>query len=385
MRLYSLLFLVILITVLSLSISKEVYPADDSLDNKQNQINQIETDLSHEKAQYLQFDQKEKSLLDQLSDIEKGINEKKIILKNLGVNVQVAQDDLKKQRAALQKTEKSFNKMKNLLDRRLAAFYKYAKRGYLRIFADTKDLTQLNHMIKYLTVILDKDRSIMKQASKEHEDYKQQISLVEKNLKTISDMKEEESLNLSSLKTDLDNKVILLSRIHREKEFYGTAVKELGSAAENLKDTIKNLDNKDSKTTILPSGFAELKGKLPLPIDGKIVKDNKKSKENIFKSLKGIYITASFGTDVKSIFKGRVDYSGQLKGYGQVVIINHGSRFYTLSAYLSHREKAEGDMVEKGDVIGQVGETGLMTGSALYFEIRNGESNLDTLKWLKVH
>jgi septal ring factor EnvC (AmiA/AmiB activator) len=243
-------------------------------------------------------------------------------------------------------------------------------------------------MIKYLRVILDKDLMLIRQASREHQDFKQQVSVVEKKIKTISDIKEEESNNISSLKAELEKKVILLSRVHKEKEFYETAVIELGSAAEGLKNTITDLDNRENKkkdkTTVLPSGFADLKGKLPLPVKGKIIKGNRQSGENIFNSLKGVYISGSFGADVKSIYQGRVDYSGQLKGYGQVVVINHGERFFTISAYLARRNKNEGDIVEKGEKIGQIGETGLLAGPALYFEMRKGDTNLDPLKWLKV-
>jgi murein hydrolase activator len=388
MRLYSLLCLVMSIL---LFITIEAHSADDSAmsENKQTQIN-IETDLSHEKEQYLNFDQKEKGLLDQLSDIEREVNEKKIILKDLSVNLQTAQEDLKKQKEVLNGLESSLNNNRFLLNKRLVAFYKYARRGYLRIFANTNDLSQLNHMIKYLRVILDKDLVIIKRASRERQDFKQQVFLVERQLKTISGMEQEENRKVASLKTDLEKKVILLSRIHKEKEFYETAVKELGSAAENLKDTIRSLDSreekiKENKTTVLPSGFAELKGKLPLPVEGKIAKDRKASANNILSAHKGIYINGSFGADVRSVFQGRVDYSGQLKGYGQVIVLNHGSRFFTISAFLSRRSKVEGDMVEKGEIIGQVGETGLATGSALYFEMRKGDANLDPLKWLKVN
>jgi murein hydrolase activator len=388
MRLYSLLCLVISIL---LFITIEAHSADDSAisETKETQIN-IETDLSHEKEQYLNFDQKEKGLLEQLSDIEKAVNEKKITLKDLGVNLQAAQEDLKKQKEDLNGLESSLNNTRFLLNKRLVAFYKYAKRGYLRVFANTNDLTQLNHMIKYLRVILDKDLVIIKQASSQRQDFKQQVALVERQLKTISGMEKEESSKVASLKTDLENKVILLSRIHKEKEFYETAVKELGTAAENLKDTIRSLDSreekiKENKTNVLPSGFADLKGKLPFPVEGKIAKDHKGSANNILSAHKGVYINGSFGADVRSVFSGRVDYSGQLKGYGQVVVINHGSRFFTVSAFLSHRSKVVGDMVEKGEIIGQVGETGLATGSALYFEMRKGDANLDPLKWLKVN
>jgi len=387
MRLNSLLFSIILIISFLFIAGKEVYPAQDSAlsDNKQNQIKQIETDLSHEKEQYLEFDQKERGLLDQLSDIEKEVNEKKIILAGLYENIQNAQAELKRQKETLLSTEISYNKMKNILSKRLSAFYKYAERGYLRIFTDTNDLAELNHMIKYLRIILDKDLMIIRQASREHKEYMQQVSIVEKKLKTISDMKDEESKNISSLKAELDKKVVLLSRIHKEKEFYETAVKELGSAAEDLRNTIRNLDNNENKTTALPKGFAESKGKLSFPVKGKILKENGQSGDNIFNALKGIYIGGSFGADVRSVFQGRVDYSGQLKGYGQVIVINHGERFFSISAYLSRRNKTEGEMVEKGEIIGQIGETGLTAGPALYFEIRKGDSNLDPLKWLKVN
>jgi murein hydrolase activator len=381
------LFSIILNISLAFWLGTEVCPADDSIlsGNKENQIQKIETDLTHEKEQYIQFDQKEKGLLEQLSDIEKQVNEKKIILKELEGSLKSAQGELKKQREVLSRTEVSYNQLKNLLNKRLVAFYKYAKRGYLRIFTNVNDLTQLNHMIKYLRVILDKDLNIMKQASREHQNYKQQVSIIEKQFNAVTGIEKEESSKMLALKTDLENKVLLLSRIHKEKEFYETAVKELGSATENLKNTIKNLDYIETKVSSLPSGFGDLKGRLPLPLMGKIEKENKKSADNIFNSLKGIYITGPFGADVRSVFHGRVDYSGQLKGYGQVIVINHGERFFTISAYLSHRNKAEGEKVEKGEVIGQVGETGLLAGPALYFEIRKGDDNLDPLKWLKVN
>jgi len=391
MRLNSLLvFILLILTSLTITV-RSVYTADDSpaSDKKQHQIKQIETDLSHEKEQFLEFDQKEKGLLDQLSAIEKEVNEKRMILRQLDEDIQTAEEELEKQREKLKNIEISYNRMKGLLNKRLSAFYKYAGRGYLRVFTDANDLSQLNHMIKYLTVILDKDLMLIRQASKEHQDYKQQVSVVEKKIKTISDIKEEESQNISSLKVEVEKKVVLLSRVHKEKEFYETAVIELGSAAEGLKNTITDLDNRENKkkekTTALPSGFAALKGKLPLPVKGKIFKGNRQSGGKILNSLKGVYISGSFGADVKSIYQGRVDYSGQLKGYGQVIVINHGERFFTISAYLARRNKNEGEIVEKGETIGVVGEAGLLAGPALYFEMRKGEMILDPLKWLKVN
>ena len=103
------------------------------------------------------------------------------------------------------------------------------------------------------------------------------------------------------------------------------------------------------------------------------------------KTHKGFYIEGPPGAKVKSIFPGRVDYSGWLKGYGQIIVINHGSRFFTVFAHLEQRLTSEGEMVGKGEVIGLLGQTGSMEGPRLYFEMRKGGRQLDPLKWLKVH
>jgi septal ring factor EnvC (AmiA/AmiB activator) len=90
------------------------------------------------------------------------------------------------------------------------------------------------------------------------------------------------------------------------------------------------------------------------------------------------------GAEVEAVYSGRVDYSGRLKGYGEIIVINHGTRFFSVYAHLSKREKDKGDLVGKREVIGLLGETGSLSGPGLYFEIRRGGKPLDPLKWLKV-
>jgi septal ring factor EnvC (AmiA/AmiB activator) len=91
------------------------------------------------------------------------------------------------------------------------------------------------------------------------------------------------------------------------------------------------------------------------------------------------------GAEVRAVYAGRVDFSGSLKGYGEIVVINHGSRYFTVSAQLAQRRKQEGEMVKAGEMIGSLGRTNSPRESRLYFEIRKGGGNLDPLRWLKVH
>ena len=66
-----------------------------------------------------------------------------------------------------------------------------------------------------------------------------------------------------------------------------------------------------------------------------------------------------------------------------MVIINHGSRYFTISAQLSERMKEEGEQVKSGEVIGLVGRNGSSRNARVYFEIRKAGKSLDPLVWLK--
>ncbi len=352
---------------------------------KKSQIKQIETDLSREKEKLTKVDIKEKSILDQLSDIERAITEKRLMLRGLQQKIRASKKELESRQERVKLLERSLMEIEGLIGNRLVSFYKYAKRGYFQILSNTNSPEQLNHMLKYLRVVIDKDRETMKRMADDQKNYKNEMSRINGQLEAISSLQQTESDRISSLKEDLNKKVILLTKIHKEKEFYETAVKELGSAAQDLREKIVSLERDQQKKESLPAGFADSKGKLPLPLPGKIIKNAKRLGGMAIDTHKGIYIGGDFGTPVRAVFPGRVDFSGQLKGYGQVIVINHGSRFFTISAYLLQREKSEGQMVSVGDIIGQVGESGLFEGPALYFEIREGETNLDPLQWLKVN
>jgi septal ring factor EnvC (AmiA/AmiB activator) len=150
---------------------------------------------------------------------------------------------------------------------------------------------------------------------------------------------------------------------------------------QKLKETLTLIEKRDEKRTEIPSDFANSRGKLPMPLEGRILREDTVPQGG----LRGITIEGRPGAEVKAVYAGRIDFSGSLKGYGEIVVINHGSRYFTVSAQLAQRKRQEGEMVKAGEVIGSLGKTALPRETKLYFEIRKGGGNLDPLRWLKVH
>ena len=373
------------ILVSSLFLPSLAFPALKSESEiKKVQIEKIEEDLSREREQFLKFHEKEKDLLGQLSDIEKEIEQNKASIKKLQERIRFNKRALKEGEARLKELDVTLRDIENRIGARLDAFYRYAKRGYVRLLATSTGIEEIRKRVKYLNIIMGEDRRLLQEIADVQERQKNEVSSLKGRLAEIEKMERAESDHMVSLKGDLDKRVILLAKIHKEREFYETAVKELEAAAQNLKEKLLNLEKSQEKKRQLPSGFEEAKGKLPVPLDGKILGDAGDLSSVQREGPRGIYIEAPSGTQVKAIFPGRVDYSGWLKGYGEIIILNHGSRFFSVSANLARREKTDGDMVRTGEVIGSLGQLDPSSGSKLYFEIRKGGEILDALRWLKV-
>ena len=122
------------------------------------------------------------------------------------------------------------------------------------------------------------------------------------------------------------------------------------------------------------------------PIRGQISSPYGQRIHPIFKTKSmhaGIDISAPAGTAVKAAAAGEVLFNGWLRGYGQVVILDHGRNYSTVYAHLSSTSVREGQVLKAGAVVGRVGKTGTATGYHLHFEVRVGGTVKNPLDYLK--
>ena len=123
-----------------------------------------------------------------------------------------------------------------------------------------------------------------------------------------------------------------------------------------------------------------------MPVKGKIISlfgPHRNKKFNVVNFQSGINIRADRGEPVRAVFGGRILYAGWLKGYGNMLIINHGNNYYTLYAHAEELFKAKDETVEKDEVIATVGDTGSMAGSRLHFEVRYHGKPMDPTAWIQ--
>ena len=124
-----------------------------------------------------------------------------------------------------------------------------------------------------------------------------------------------------------------------------------------------------------------------MPVKGKIVTKfgPYKNKElNVMNYRNGIDIAAEKGEPIKAVLAGNVIFASWFKGYGNMIILDHGNRYYTVYAHADEIFKQRGQNVKTEEVIAIVGDTGSLLGHKLYFEIRHQDKPVDPMKWLRV-
>jgi len=354
-----------------------------SFATKNSKIKTIESRLSVEKQKYEECHSHEKDIMTELAELEQEVAGTKLAIAESDEKIRLSKIRFKQLRQNLFDIRDSLEQAKMNMANRLAALYKYARRAYINVLINVHGPNQFQRRLKYLKSIIEQDIKAIEQLTEKKRNWEANLSCIENEMAVIKADNHKEEQRLLLLKQDLDKKVIKLMKIHEEKKFYQTAIKELQTAAKDMKDTISAIEKKEIYKTTKQENFEDLKGKLPFPINGKMVSSKRLSVFPNPSSHKGVFFEAISDRSVKAVYPGRVDFSGRIKGYGDVIVINHGSRYYTISACLFRRKCREGDLVNEGMTIGLVGNNLSSGGARLYFEIRKGKKALEPLEWLK--
>jgi len=138
---------------------------------------------------------------------------------------------------------------------------------------------------------------------------------------------------------------------------------------------------RERRNAVPMDGLAKRKGKLPWPIKGKVL-HNYGTRQTGQINWKGIVINASYGQQVKSVYSGTVVFAEYLRGYGLVVLLDHGKGDMTLYGFNQALLKKEGDKVKAGEAIALAGDTGGQSRPSLYFEIRRNSQAQNPKSWL---
>lgn len=336
------------------------------------------------------FSEKETTIIRQLNDIDKKLNRSRMSVGSLKKNLHGIKEDMTANTKEKEALHVTILKNETYISKRIIALYKLYHMGKMNVLASADSMYELINRQRSLEFILREDEKILSAHLENMARLKKiDTRLAEHKIKAET-LEKEVFSQISSIEESKRRRSALLSEIRQKKIVGLAAITSLKDSAKALDQTIRSLDQgfakSDKDEPMIISAFTARKGQLRMPVKGKVVKFFGKSMDKEFKVetfQSGIQVRADRGEPVQSVGSGLVLFSDWLKGYGNLIIIDHGNSYYSLYGHTEEVFKHKGDKVEDREVIATVGDTGSLSGSLLHFEIRHKGEPLDPMAWLK--
>jgi septal ring factor EnvC (AmiA/AmiB activator) len=333
-------------------------------------------------------EREERQIFDRLEDLDRNIDQ-------LSGQVAKARDDAERARSALAETvareseaAAQLEKTRAAMSRRVVGLYKTGEVGPLRVLFASSSLPELLGRASFLRKLLEHDANLVARFRREHEI----LDLARRDAKQRALTRDEAAQRLETRSSQLVGerraKTALLASVRNDRTMERALLVELESAARALEEKLVSLGetSRRSVSGLDAAHFEALKGTLPSPIHGKLASDFGLVVDLEFHTEtfnKGIEFQANLGDSVRAVAFGEVRFAGWFRGYGKIVILDHGDQYFTVSGHLADLFVEVGQTVDRGDTLATAGDSGSLAGPSLYFEIRRGSEPLDPVVWLR--
>ena len=390
MRLLRLLF----ISLLLLSFTAEIHAIEPGTANKRlikerEKLEAIKESIIEEKREIKRADNKERDLLEELEVIDALLQERRSEVLAAEKELAGIKKRIETVKRRIQELEKKNNERKGGLKKRLRALYKLGNVGPVNLLFSSRSLLELEKRYLFVQAVIKKDALAIERYLSGIDDLNKGFIEIDAERREARAVSLRLAAEKEKVQREFNKKKRLSDSIAKSRALHERKLVQLKGSSLRLEGLIESIEETLRASAYTPYGggsFSALKGRLDLPYNGDITAFFGKGKDPDFNTdiiRKGIDIAAPWGSEVTAIFGGRVIYAGSFKGYGNIVIIDHGEGYYSLYANLSKILKGKGEELNKGSIVALSGDTGSLTGPRLYFEIRYNGKPVDPLDWLK--
>lgn len=267
------------------------------------------------------------------------------------------------------------------LGQQLAALYRLGPTPQLKLLLNQSDPAELDRMQAYL------NRLTQARQQRLNDIARLDTALADTELALA-----ERQTRLDTLADELETQSALLAERTEERRGVVTTLDDrYGSEADRLADLNQSREQAEQQLRAIQAELARLaeptpttnitrtQGDLPWPVQGAITASFQR-RDGVHYN--GIVIQAGAGRAVKAVHTGRVVFADWMRGFGNLLIIDHGDQIMTLYAHLQQFSARPGQQVSSGDEIGRVGSSGGQASPSLYFEVRRSGEPINPQRWI---
>lgn len=339
-------------------------------------------------------EQEKKRIKALIADLSDDIDTIESDLQTVEEQVQSLETQLNLKQQELAQLEGRLDAEKAEIAERISALYRLTRRGTNRLIFGSEDPVDLRRRNAYLMTLIEAEVERFESFHAKMESTRKELSAAESAVMETKASLEQRKENLTEERRRLEVQMSQReSALAYSNTQYNDAKAELDASAreaaalrvEQERDSIRGAGSTAAEASYSRQSFRSSYGRLRWPVAGKVIHRYGKYQDDNGQTVdsKGLDIAADYGQPVRVVFDGEVQLTDYVRGYGQTVVVKHGS-YATVYAHLNGIRVRKGQQLKAGDVVGLVGNTGLSDNKTymLTFEIRYKNHAQDPSPWL---
>lgn len=345
----------------------------------QNKLKQLDAQINSLQQTLNSAHDKRGVLNKELSETEKQIGE--------GVHkLHSIQEDIKNKENKITDLQKRVNQLnqqlstqQQLLANHVRARYQMGEYQPLKLLLNQDAPNKVSRILTYYQYVVKSRQQLIEKIDNTRASLSESKEKLRTELNANKHLKTELTQHQDQLQKNKNYHTALIQSLNHEIQDKQNTLRDVRKNKENLARLLKSLAQQsiareDKSLHQASSPFSQMRKKLPLPVQSQ--------SRSLRKMNQGVTFFAEEGTVVTAVYPGKVVFSDWLKGYGLLIIIDHGQGFMTLYAHNQSLFKSKGQYVRQNEQIANVGHSGGIKQNGLYFEIRLRGKAIPPLNWL---
>lgn len=397
-----------LVTLCLLGTSTLSY-ADNKTEAAKKDISGIQEKIKEIKQKLNQSEEKQHDVADALKKSEIAISLTNKELYKIKQAQQENESRLNELKAQSLSISEKLTQQQKQLSQLLYQQYAQGNQSYAKLILQSKSPSQISRDLKYQSYIAKAHTQLIDDMHGNLNEIKQLDAQTTSTLQKVAQLREQQESERLKLQKEKSEKALVLKKLSKEIAAQRGQIKKLKRDENRLSQLVIKLakiakqkaqakanQKKKSPSDVVANNnqtpdnrfagkkFSSLKGKLNLPVQGQVTNHFGRKREDSGVTWKGLFIRAKEGASVKSVATGRVVFADWMRGFGNLIIVDHGSGYMSLYGNNQTILKNVGEDVQAGDTIAAVGNTGGNESNGLYYELRKQSIPFDPLAWSSV-
>ncbi|OGS75208.1 MAG: peptidase M23 [Gallionellales bacterium GWA2_55_18] len=370
--------------------------ANTAYASQQEELENLRTRIAAMQREIDKTSESKSEAADALRESEQGISDSNRKLAELAEQLRTADKKLNVLQAQQQQLSNNLDTQQTQLGKLLYQQYLGGKQEYLKLLLNNQNPNQVNRDLQYYQYIA-RNRATWLTTLRGNLAALNAASMATREQRTeLKSLRAEQAAQKTTLEKKQRARQQMLVKISQQLRLQRREINRLqrdeNRLAQLVEKLTKMLAQPKSKSLFrnnnLPdnrfdgSPFDQLKGKLTLPVKGEVTNRFGTQRPDSTVQWKGLFLRTSAGQAVKAVAAGRVVFADWLRGFGNLLIVDHGNGYMSLYGNNETLYKQVGDVLRGGDTVAAVGNSGGNEDSGLYFELRHESKPLDPMKWL---